>query len=154
MSKGYQCRVSGRTGDVAWTLFTDHPDDVPAIVLRHGEDAGRVRVEQRVDGAFRDLRVRKFAEESRGEAMSVFTEVANNPRVGDILRFAGGRLAYEVIKLHGQEDGPPKDHLDVGRRSAEDPKDGAGSPIGLALTIETTVWKDLVRFACTVERAP
>lgn len=63
-----------------------------------------------------------------------------NPQVGDTLQFDG--ISYEIIKMHGEEDGPPKGQIDVGRRS---PDDFRG--IGLALTIDFIVWDDLKRLS-------
>ena len=68
------------------------------------------------------------------------------PKIGDEIEFSTpeGPVRYEVIRAHGDEDGPPKGQVDVGRRAPNDPKDGAGKPIGLALTVDAVVWKDLV----------
>lgn len=71
-------------------------------------------------------------------------------KIGDCLFLPGG-LFYEIIKLPGQEDGPPAGQVDVGRISPNDPCCSQGRPIGLALTIDIVVWLDLLAVNQTSE---
>lgn len=77
--------------------------------------------------------------------MSVFDDVAKNPKEGDVLAFAGGYLRYRVISQEGLPPIAGAGVLVVREYTKEEDR---------TAIVPFEVWTDLVRFSATVSRQP